>query len=73
MNDSKNSLISIENAAKLRQLEPSTLRALIKRDRFNDPIGDDREVYDDSRLRRLHRAALSDAALTILSQGEPRA
>jgi len=55
MNDSKNNLISIEDAAKSVGLESSTLRALIKRDRFNDPIGDSTRVYDDSRLRRLQR------------------
>lgn len=48
-------LIPIEKAAELVGLWPATLRALIERDRFMDPIGDAREVYDDSRLRRLQR------------------
>lgn len=38
-------LIPIEDAAQSVELEPSTIRALIKRALLRDPIGDDEFVY----------------------------
>jgi len=52
MNDSKSSLIPIEQAAAQLVLEPSTLRALIKRAKLRDPIGDDDLVYEWSLPRK---------------------